>query len=112
LDRPANADDYSRQLVLQRFATELDIYEHELEDLLMRLAGAVTVKREETGVTIKTVETPKQEAALMNMYKWADQTYFDAHLQFSIRARLRRDAGDFPNWREIKVQIRKWEKLA
>jgi hypothetical protein len=40
LDRPANADDYSRGLVLQRFATELDIYEHELEDLLKRLAGA------------------------------------------------------------------------
>jgi len=40
LDRPANADDYSRQSVLQRFATELDIYEYELEDLLKRLAGA------------------------------------------------------------------------
>jgi hypothetical protein len=40
LDRPANADDYSRQLVMQRFATELDIYEYELEDLLKRLAGA------------------------------------------------------------------------
>lgn len=38
LDRPANADEYSRRLVLQRFATELDIYEHELEDLLKRLA--------------------------------------------------------------------------
>jgi hypothetical protein len=40
LDRPANADDYSQQLVLERFATELDIYEYELEDLLKRLAGA------------------------------------------------------------------------
>ena len=40
LDKPANVDEDSRRLVLQRFATELSIYEHELEDLLVRLAGA------------------------------------------------------------------------
>ena len=40
LDRPVNADNYSHQLVLERFATELDIYDYELEDLLKRLAGA------------------------------------------------------------------------
>ena len=38
LDRPANADGYSRHLVLLRFATELDIFYYELEDLLKRLA--------------------------------------------------------------------------
>jgi hypothetical protein len=38
LDRPANTDEYSRRLVMQRFATELDIFEYELEDLLKRLA--------------------------------------------------------------------------
>ena len=38
LARPANADGYSRHLVLQRFATELDIFDYELEDLLKRLA--------------------------------------------------------------------------
>lgn len=48
LDRPANADDYSRQLVVQRFATELDIYEYELEDLLKRLGGADPQKEKKT----------------------------------------------------------------
>jgi hypothetical protein len=38
LDKPANADEYSRRLVIQRYATELDIFEHELADLLKRLA--------------------------------------------------------------------------
>lgn len=38
LDRAANSDEYSHRLVIQRYATELDIFEHELEDLLKRLA--------------------------------------------------------------------------
>jgi hypothetical protein len=38
LVKPANADGYSRHLVLQRFATELDVFDYELEDLLKRLA--------------------------------------------------------------------------
>lgn len=38
LGRPANADGPSRHLVLQRFAAELDIFDHELEDLLKRVA--------------------------------------------------------------------------
>jgi hypothetical protein len=38
LDKPANADEYSRRLVIQRYATELDIFEYELADLLKRLA--------------------------------------------------------------------------
>jgi hypothetical protein len=40
LDKPANADEHSRRLVMQRFATELDLFEYELVDLLKRLAGA------------------------------------------------------------------------
>jgi hypothetical protein len=39
LDRPANADEDSRKLILQRYASELDIFTHELEDLLARLVG-------------------------------------------------------------------------
>jgi hypothetical protein len=31
---PVNSDEESRELVLKRFAMELDIYPHELEDLL------------------------------------------------------------------------------
>lgn len=38
LDKPVNSDEYSRRLVIQRYATELDIFEHELGDLLTRLA--------------------------------------------------------------------------
>ena len=38
LDKPANADGHSRHMVLQRFATELDMFEYELEDLLKRVA--------------------------------------------------------------------------
>ena len=38
LDKPANGDEYSRRLVMQRYATELDIFEYELGDLLKRLA--------------------------------------------------------------------------
>ena len=45
LDRPANADEYSRRLVMQRFGTELDIFEHELEDLLKRLADEADPKK-------------------------------------------------------------------
>lgn len=39
LDHPANSDKQSRQMVLKRYATELDIFDYELEDLLMRLAA-------------------------------------------------------------------------
>jgi hypothetical protein len=38
LDKPANADEHSRRLVIQRYAAELDIFEYELADLLKRLA--------------------------------------------------------------------------
>jgi hypothetical protein len=34
LDSPVNSDEDSRELVLKRFALELDMYPHELEDLL------------------------------------------------------------------------------
>jgi len=37
LDRPANSDEQSRKLVLTRFASELDIFTYELEDLLKRM---------------------------------------------------------------------------
>jgi hypothetical protein len=37
LDRPANSDEQSRKLVLRRFASELDIFTYELEDLLKRM---------------------------------------------------------------------------
>lgn len=36
LDRPANADEHSRRLVIQRYAMELDILPDEIEDLLKR----------------------------------------------------------------------------
>ena len=36
LELPANSDSVSRKLVLQRYATELDIFPHELEELLQR----------------------------------------------------------------------------
>jgi hypothetical protein len=39
LDRPANGDEGSRKLVLTRYASELDIFTWELEDLLNRIAG-------------------------------------------------------------------------
>jgi hypothetical protein len=38
LGRPANSDEQSRKLVLTRFASELDIFTYELEDLLKRMA--------------------------------------------------------------------------
>ena len=47
----------------------------------------------------------------MNAYKWADQ-YFLMH---SYKDMFFRDSGvlppDFPNTREIKIQIRKWEDM-
>lgn len=36
LDLPVNSDEISRKLVLNRFADELDLYPHELEELLVR----------------------------------------------------------------------------
>jgi hypothetical protein len=36
LDLPVNSDTTSRELVLQRYATELDLYPAELEELLRR----------------------------------------------------------------------------
>ena len=39
LDRPANCDEDSQNLVLDRFACELNIYPHELQDLLKRFAA-------------------------------------------------------------------------
>jgi hypothetical protein len=38
LDLPVNSDEISRKLVLNRFADELDLYPHELEELLVRVA--------------------------------------------------------------------------
>jgi hypothetical protein len=47
----------------------------------------------------------------MNAYKWADQ-YFVMH---NYKNMFFRDSGvlppDFPNTREIKIQIRKWEDM-
>jgi hypothetical protein len=48
LDRPANADEYSRQLVMQRFAIELDIFDYELADLLKRLADEEPKSKKES----------------------------------------------------------------
>jgi len=39
LDLPANCDEISRKLVLNRFADELGLYPHELEELLVRTSG-------------------------------------------------------------------------
>ncbi len=39
LDLPVNSDETSRQYVLTRYATELDIYPHELEELLQWKPG-------------------------------------------------------------------------
>jgi hypothetical protein len=39
LDLPVNSDEISRKLVLNRFADELDLYPHELEELLARKAS-------------------------------------------------------------------------
>jgi hypothetical protein len=36
LERPANSDEYSRRLVIARYASELSILEYELEELLVR----------------------------------------------------------------------------
>ena len=36
LDRPANADETSRKLVLSRYADELSLFVYELEELLAR----------------------------------------------------------------------------
>lgn len=36
LNRPANSDEYSRSLVLNRFADEVNLYPHELLELLGR----------------------------------------------------------------------------
>jgi hypothetical protein len=38
LERPANQDSVSRRLVFSRYADELDLFPHELEDLLKRTA--------------------------------------------------------------------------
>jgi hypothetical protein len=39
LDMPVNSDETSRKFVIRRYATELDIYDYELEDLLKRFAA-------------------------------------------------------------------------
>jgi hypothetical protein len=39
LDLPVNSDETSRKFVVRRFATELDIYDYELEDLLKRFVA-------------------------------------------------------------------------
>ena len=44
LDLPVNSDPLSRQLVLKRFATELELFPHELEELLLRAALTATKK--------------------------------------------------------------------
>jgi hypothetical protein len=45
LDMPVNSDETSRKYVIRRYATELDIYEYELEDLLKRfVAGDIPAK--------------------------------------------------------------------
>jgi hypothetical protein len=44
LDLPVNGDADSRKLVLARFAMELDLFPHELEELLVRTALATARK--------------------------------------------------------------------
>jgi hypothetical protein len=44
LNLPVNSDPVSRKLVMTRFAMELDLFPHELEELLVRTALAATKK--------------------------------------------------------------------
>ncbi len=39
LDLPASCDEISPKLVLNRFGDELDLYPHELEELVVRTSG-------------------------------------------------------------------------
>jgi hypothetical protein len=66
LDNPANSDATSRKFVLQRFATELDLFTYELEELLRRanparVAKALERKAKSTSVTEPTA-APKTKS--------------------------------------------------